>query len=137
MKDVGSGRLDDHGAQRADIALVLVIAVLAFLRLRIQPGVGGAQDTLGRSLDRPGVRGAVVVFQKTRHGVLAGNVTYRAAADAIGQRNRYTLGAELRPIRHIDAVEILVGFLAALVRILPDGYFQFTRHVVSYLPTNT
>ena len=52
-----------------------------------------------------------------------------AAADAVGQHDRDALQAEQRLSRNQDAVKILIGLLAALVGILPDRYFQFTRHL--------
>lgn len=128
MEYMGSGRFEDHGAERAHIATVLVVAVLAMLGLRMQPGVGCIQNPLGRGLDRPGVRGAVVVLQKTGNCVLAGHLADRAAADAVGQRQRNALCGELWLVRNVGAMKVLIDLLAPFLRTLPYRNFQSAGH---------
>ena len=115
MKQVRGGRLDDHGAECTHVTLFSIIAVLALARLGIQPGISSHQHTLGGLLDRPGIGGAEIVFQKACNGGLAGNLTYLAAADAIGQGDRNALGAELGFTGNADAVKVLVDGFPALV----------------------
>ena len=127
VKDVRRGRLDDDGAQRADVAAVPVVGILA-ARLRMQPGIGRLQHALRRGAHRPGFRGAVIVGQKSLDRRFRGDPADLAGADAVGQHDGNALEAEQRLVRNQDAVEILIGFLAALIRKLPDRYFQLARH---------
>ncbi|MGY4626164.1 hypothetical protein ACVWY3_003920 [Bradyrhizobium sp. USDA 4486] len=85
MEDVRGGRLNDHGAQGADIALVAVIGILTLARLRVQPGIGGFQHAAGGGLHRPGFRRAVIIHQETLDRRLAGDLTHRAAGNAVGE----------------------------------------------------
>ena len=127
VEEMRGGRLDDHGAECADIAAVLVIGILA-ARLRMQPGIGGLQHALRRGAHRPGFRGAVIVGQESLDRRLRGNMRHRARADAVGQHDGNALEAEQRLVRDQDAVEILIGFLAAPIGKLSDGYLQLARH---------
>ena len=127
VKEMRRGRLDDHGAQRADVAAVLVIGILA-ARLRMQPGIGGLRARAAPRSHRPGFRGAVVVGQKSLDRRLRGDPADLAGRDAVGQHDGDALQAEQRLVRNQDAVKILIGFLAALIGKLPDRYFQLARH---------
>ena len=53
MENVRGRRLDDHGAERAHIAAVLVVKILALPGLRVQPGVRRGDDALRRCFDGP------------------------------------------------------------------------------------
>jgi hypothetical protein len=121
MEQVRRARLDDDAAEGADVAALTVVSVLALLSLRIKPGVGGDQHVLGRGFDRPGIRGAVIIFKKAGHRCLRCLLADIAATDAVSQRDGNALAAELRPFGNEDAMKILVDFLAPLVGILPDG----------------
>ena len=127
VKQMRRGRLDDHGAQRADVTAVLVIGILA-ARLRMQPGIGRLQHALRRGAHRPGFRGAVIVGQKPLDRRFRGDPADLAGADAVGQHDGNALEAEQRLVRNQDAMEILIGFLGALIGKLPDRYFQLARH---------
>src|SRR5262245_31871206 len=83
---------------------------------------------MGRGLDGPGLRGAVVVLDEALDRGFAGDVADGAAADAVGERDDDALAAKLAVFRHEGVVEILVDFLWALVGVLPDGDFQFAGH---------
>ena len=48
---------------------------------------------------------------------------------SVGQHDGDALQAEQRLLRNQDAMEILIGLLAPLIGMLPDRYFQFTRHL--------
>ena len=128
VKEMRGGRLDDHGGERADVAAVLVIGILA-AGLRMQPGIGRLQHALRRGAHRPGFRGAVIVGQKSLDRRFAGDPADVAAADTVGQHDGDALEAEQRLVGNQNAVKILIGLLATFVRILPDRYFQFARHV--------
>ena len=93
MKNMCGSGFDNQRGQRAHIAAPLVVAMLAMPRLRMQPRVCRRQHALRGFLDRPRLRGAEVVLQKPLDRSLAGDMAHRAAADAIGQRYRYPLGA--------------------------------------------
>ncbi len=93
MEQVRRGRLDDHRAERTYIALVLVVAVLTLPGLRMQPGIGGIEHLLGGLLDRPGLRGTVIIFEKTGHSGLAGHIAHLTATDAVRQDNCNAFGA--------------------------------------------
>ena len=123
VKNVCRRRLDNERAQRANVALVLIVAILAVLRLRMQPRVGGGEHALHRFFDRPRLGRAVVIVQQTGDRKLAGDLAHVTAADAISQRNGDTLRAELRLFGHGNTVEVLIDFLAPLVGVLPDGDF--------------
>ena len=82
-----------HGAQRADVALVLVVGVLAAPRLRMQPGVGRGDHALRRGLHRPGFRRAVVVGQEALDRGLGGDAADAGGADAVGEHDRDALQA--------------------------------------------
>ena len=69
-KGARSADLMHHGAQGADVALVLVVGVLAAPRLRMQPGIGRRDHALRRGLHRPGFRRAVVVGEEALDGRL-------------------------------------------------------------------
>src|SRR3546814_19259090 len=56
MEQMRGGRLDDHGAERADIAAVAIVRIAAAPRLGMPTGIGGGQHALRRGLQRPGVR---------------------------------------------------------------------------------
>ena len=129
VKDVPRGRLDDHGAQGADVSPVHVMGVLAAPRLRVQPGIGRLQHALRRRPHRPGFRRAVIVGQKPLDRRLGCDPADLAAADAVRQRDGDALQAEQRLVWNQNAVKILIGLLATFVRMLPDRYFQFARHV--------
>ena len=129
VKQMRRGRLEDDGAQRADVAAVPVVGILASSRLRVQPGIGRLQHALGRGPHRPGFRGAVIVGQKSLDRGLGGDPADIAARDAVRQHDGDALQAQQRLVRNQDAVKILIGLLATFVRILPDRYFQFTRHL--------
>jgi hypothetical protein len=68
------------------MAAVLVVAAVAALGLRMQPGVGGRQHPLRGASHRPGLGRGVVVVQEAAHRGGAGHLADRAAADAVGQR---------------------------------------------------
>ena len=93
VKDMRGGRLDDHGAQRADVAPVLVVGILAAPRLRVQPGIGRLQHALRRGPHRPGFRGAVIVGQKALDRRLGCDPADLAAADAVRQHDGDALQA--------------------------------------------
>ena len=122
MEEMCRGGLDDHGAEGADIAFVVIVGESATPGLGMQPGIGGEYHALRRGLYRPGLGGAIVVGDKSRDGSLAGHVTDFAAADAVGQRHGDPLGTQLRLIGDANGIKILIGLLAAFIRILPDGY---------------
>src|SRR5665213_3415781 len=130
VEQMRGGRLDDHGAQRTDVALVLVVEILAAPGLRVQPQVRRRQHTLRRSLHRPGFRRAVIVRQEAFDRRLARDLADVAAADAIRQDDGDALHAEQRLFRDQNAMEILIGLLATLIRILPDRYSKYTWHRV-------
>ncbi len=115
MEDVSGCRLHDHHAQRADIALVPVVGVLASAGLRMEPGIGGIDDALRRGLYRPCIRCAVVVRQEALDGRLARHPADAAAADSVRQRHGDALRAERRLFGDHGAVKVLIGLLAALV----------------------
>ena len=99
MEDMRGRRLDDHGAERADVALVFVVEILALPRLRVQPGIGRRNDALRRRFDRPGFRRAVIVGQEAFDGGFAGDLADVAAADAVGQDDGDALQAQQRLFR--------------------------------------
>lgn len=119
MKNVCRGRFDDQRAQGADVALVLVVSVLASPCLGVQPDVGCGQHALGRCLHRPGLGRAVVVGQKAFDCRLAGNMADVTAADAVGDHHRNAFQVQQWFAWDQRAVKILVGRLAAFVRTLP------------------
>jgi hypothetical protein len=128
MEDVRGGRLDDHGAEGADIALVAVIGILALARLRMQPGIGCVEHAAGGGLHRPGFRRAVIVHQEALDRRLAGDLAHRAAGDAVGENRRDALQAEQRLLRNQDAVKILVDGLATPVGVLADRNQESAGH---------
>ncbi|MNZ48412.1 hypothetical protein D3C78_661580 [compost metagenome] len=128
MEDMRGGGLDDHGAQRAHIASVPVVAVLALPGLRMQPGVGRHQYALCRLLDRPGFRGTEIVLEESLDAGFAGDLADIAAADAVGQGDGDALGMQLGRRGNVQAVEILIDVLAALVGVLADGDLQSSGH---------
>src|SRR5688572_29855054 len=120
--------LQDQRAERADVALVLFVAELAALRLRVQPGVGRAENALGRGLHGPGLRRAIVVLQEASDSRLAGDLTDVAAADAVGERDADALQARERLLGNARAMKVLVRRLAPLVGVLTERDFQVCRH---------
>jgi hypothetical protein len=52
-----------------------------------------------------------------------------AAADSVGKGNGNAFRTQLWLCRYIYAVKILIGLLAALIRILTDRYFQLIGHI--------
>ncbi len=99
MEDMRGGRLQDHHAEGADIALVPVVGVPAAAGLGVEPGVGGIDDAPRRGLHGPRLRGAVVVRQEALHGRFGGNPAHVAAADPVGQGEGDALQAEQRLVR--------------------------------------
>src|SRR4029077_10341628 len=69
------------------------------------------------------------VGQKALDRGLRGDAADIAAADAICQHDGDAFEAQQRFVRDQNAVKILIGLLATFVRMLPDRYFQFTRHL--------
>ncbi len=128
MKDVRSLCFDDQGAERADIAPVLVVGVAASPCLRMQPGVRRRDHALRRGFDRPGLRRTVIVGEKSLDRRLARDLADLAGADPVREHDRDALEAQERLFRDQDSVKILVDLLAAFVRVLPDRNFQFAWH---------
>ena len=128
MEEVGGGRLDDQTAESADVPAFAVIAMLALLGLRMQPGISRRQNLLAGFFNRPGIRGAVVVFKKTGDGRLRRFLADLAAADAVGQGDGDALRRQLRLAGNTNPVKILVECLAAFVGILSDRNIQMSTH---------
>ena len=70
-------------------------------------------------------------FQRVGHrpGRFTGDMADIAAADAIGQYDGNALQAKQRLFGNENAVKVLIGRLAPLVRMLADRDFQVTRHI--------
>jgi len=119
---------DNHSAEGTHVPALLVIAKLAALGLRIQPGIERAQHPQRGCFDRPGFGGAVIIGKKAAYGGFAGDVTDIAAADPVRHRNADTLGAALRLLRQTGAKKILIKRFSALGGILPDRNKQRLRH---------
>ena len=128
MEQVRRARFDDDAAEGADVAALTVVSVLALLSLRIKPGIGGDQHMLGRGFDRPGIRGAVIIFKKAGHRCLRCLLADIAATDAVSQRDGNAFATQLRPIRHQHAMEILIELLAPLVRKLSNRNPEMLAH---------
>jgi hypothetical protein len=76
--------------------------------------MGCHQHPLGGLLDRSGIGGAEIVFQKARDSSLTGNLTKLAAADVISQGDSDSLGAKLGFTGNADAVQVFFDGLATL-----------------------
>src|SRR5579862_532983 len=92
------------------------------------------QHALRGFLYGPGLGCAEVVFQESGDGCLACQLTDVAAADSVGNGDGNSLETQLRFPRNEHAVEILIGLLAAPIRILPCRYFQRTGHFPGMAP---
>jgi hypothetical protein len=124
VENVGGRRLEHQGGEGADVAAILVVAVGAVVRSRVQPGVRRAEHPLDRPLHRPGLRRAVIVVEEAQDGEFGRHLAHLARADAVGERDRDALGLEQQVRRRAEAVEILVHRLASLFRVLPDRNAQ-------------
>ena len=124
MEQMRGARFQHHHRQRADIPPVRLIGVAAGAGLGMQPGIGRGDDALGRGLHRPGVGCAVIVGEEALHRRFGGNPAHRTGADAVGEGDRGALQRQRRRLRNQGAEKILIGLLAALVRMLADREFQ-------------
>src|SRR5258705_12795506 len=128
MENMRGGRLDDDRTQGTNVTPVLLVRELASPGLRMEPGIRRSQYALRRRLHRPGFRRAVVIGQKSFDGRLAGNPADGAAADTIREDDGDALHAQQRLFRNQNAIKILIGLFATLIRILSDRNFQFAWH---------
>src|SRR5882672_627677 len=90
----------------------------------MQPGVRRREHALGGSPDRPGVRRAVVVLEEGLDRDLARGAAHPAAADAVGERDGNSLGAQLRAPGDAGAVKVLIALLASPVGMLAERDLQ-------------
>ena len=112
MEEMCRGRFQDNNAQGADHALGRLITDLP---LAIQPGIGGGEDLLPGLFDRPGIRCAEIIAEKTGDTALAGLFASIAAAHAIGNGGNDAFVGQLWSVRDDSTDKVFVVVFYAFI----------------------
>ncbi len=118
VEQMHGGRFHHQRRERRRQTLVRGVTLLA---LPVEPAVGGTQHLFHRRLDRPGIRGAVVVGQQALHAGLARHAAVVAAADPVGDDGDDALVVQGGLVGQLDAVAVLILFLRSAIGILADA----------------